>query len=104
MVSVLGESHFSSCQPPKSSNEAFNQSKKSGDTSARVAVRAGGPLALAATLPKAKGKKASNAALRCLCGHAKSIHARMYANPLLGTSCNFPDCRCKAYKAAASRK
>jgi hypothetical protein len=49
MVSVLGESHFNSCQPSKSSDVAFNQSKKSGDTSARVAVRAGRPLALATT-------------------------------------------------------
>jgi hypothetical protein len=47
-----------------------------------------------------KGAKKSNATLRCDCQHAKSIHSRMYANPKLGTSCNFPGCRCKAYSPA----
>jgi hypothetical protein len=48
---------------------------------------------------KSSAKKYPNAALRCDCGHPKSIHSRMYANPKLGTACNFPSCRCKAYKA-----
>jgi hypothetical protein len=47
-----------------------------------------------------KGGKKSNATLRCDCQHAKSIHSRMYANQKLGTSCNFPGCRCQAYSPA----
>ena len=47
-----------------------------------------------------KAAKKSNAMLRCGCQHAKSIHSRMYANQKLGTACNFPGCRCKAYRPA----
>jgi hypothetical protein len=47
-----------------------------------------------------KAAKKSSAMLRCNCRHAKSIHARMYANQKLGTACNFPGCRCKAYSPA----
>jgi hypothetical protein len=66
-----------------------------------VVERAGQLVALAARKGRAV-KKARTTALRCECHHAKSIHARMYANPKLGTSCNYPGCRCKAYKAGPS--
>jgi len=58
---------------------------------------AGRPVALAL-------KRGQTTSLRCGCHHAKSIHARMYANPKLGTSCNYPGCRCKAYKAGSPAK
>jgi hypothetical protein len=66
---------------------------------ARSVSSAGRPIALAVRKQRL-AKKYSNATLRCDCGHPKSIHSRMYANPKLGTPCNFPLCRCKAYKAA----
>jgi hypothetical protein len=46
------------------------------------------------------GKRARKLAMSCVCHHPKSIHARMYANQELGTPCNYPGCRCKAYKSA----
>ena len=64
---------------------------------ARIQGSAGGLNALAVRSGKKVAKKKSNAMLRCDCQHAKSIHSRMYANQKLGTSCNFPGCRCKAY-------
>ena len=64
---------------------------------ARIQDSAGRLNALAVRGSKKIAKK-SNAMLRCDCQHAKSIHSRMYANQKLGTSCNFPGCRCKAYK------
>jgi hypothetical protein len=66
---------------------------------ARVQDSAGLLNVLAVRVGKKGGKK-SNATLRCDCQHAKSIHSRMYANQKLGTSCNFPGCRCKAYSPA----
>ena len=72
--------------------------QQSGD--ARSVSSAGRPVALGIRKQKHTAKKYSNATLRCDCGHPKSIHSRMYANPKLGTPCNFPLCRCKAYKAA----
>ena len=68
---------------------------------ARIVERAGQLVALAARKERAV-KKARTTTLRCECHHAKSIHARMYANPKLGTSCNYPGCRCRAYKARPS--
>ena len=42
-----------------------------------------------------------NALRRCKCGHAKSIHSRMYgkmyAESKLPKACNFPGCKCKNY-------
>ncbi len=39
---------------------------------------------------------------RCTCGHAKSIHVRMYGpmytNTKLPQTCNFPGCKCKGFK------
>jgi hypothetical protein len=66
---------------------------------AQIAASTGTPLALAAN---AKRRRVPSAKLRCECSHAKSIHSRMYANPKLGTSCNYPGCRCKAYKAGSA--
>jgi hypothetical protein len=66
---------------------------------ARIPDSAGRLIALAMRGSKKSAKK-SNAILRCGCQHAKSIHSRMYANQKLGTSCNFPGCRCKAYSPA----
>ena len=65
---------------------------------ARAVSSIGRPIALTIGKKKRTAKKYPNATLRCHCGHPKSIHSRMYANPKLGTSCNFPFCRCKAYK------
>jgi hypothetical protein len=66
---------------------------------ARVQDSLGQLNVLAVRVSKKRAKK-SNATLRCDCQHAKSIHSRMYANQKLGTSCNFPGCRCKAYSPA----
>jgi hypothetical protein len=47
----------------------------------------------------------SNRKRPCTCGHAKSIHARMYfkVKPVkLPKNCNFPGCKCKTYKRAAT--
>lgn len=66
---------------------------------ARIQDSAGQLNVLAVRVNKKAAKK-SNAMLRCDCQHAKSIHSRMYANQKLGTSCNFPGCRCKAYSPA----
>jgi hypothetical protein len=66
---------------------------------ARIQESAGQLNVLAVRVNKKAAKK-SNAMLRCDCQHAKSIHSRMYANQKLGTSCNFPGCRCKAYNPA----
>ena len=64
---------------------------------ARIQDSAGLLNTLAVSVSKKGAKKKSNAMLRCDCQHAKSIHSRMYANQKLGTSCNFPGCRCKGY-------
>jgi hypothetical protein len=71
-------------------------------TAARIQEPAGWLKSLAVHSGKKTGKK-SNAMLRCECHHAKSIHSRMYANQKLGTACNFPFCKCKAYKAKSTR-
>jgi hypothetical protein len=63
-------------------------------------LRIAHPSGRQALLAKKKKKRASNALMRCECHHAKSIHARMYGNRKLGTPCNFPGCRCKAYRGA----
>jgi hypothetical protein len=45
----------------------------------------------------------SNRKRPCKCGHAKSIHARMYfkVKPVnLPNTCNFPGCKCKNYRPA----
>jgi hypothetical protein len=68
-----------------------------------IAVRiqdSAGQLKVLAVRVNKKAAKKSNAMLRCGCRHAKSIHSRMYANQKLGTACNFPGCRCKAYRPA----
>lgn len=68
----------------------------------RVGVVAGSgrPELLTAGGAKSPKKKPPGIAIPCRCAHAKSIHARMYGNAKLGTSCNFPECRCKAYRPA----
>lgn len=58
------------------------------------------PAGLESLARRKRSKRAPNALLRCECHHAKSIHARMYGNRKLGTPCNFPGCRCKAYRVA----
>jgi hypothetical protein len=70
--------------------------KNAADIAVRIQDSAGQLNVLAVRVNKKAAKK-SNAMLRCDCQHAKSIHSRMYANQKLGTSCNFPGCRCKAY-------
>ena len=66
----------------------------------RIAASAGRALLLSAGAAKSPRKKPPGVAIPCRCGHPKSIHARMYGNPKLGTPCNFPECRCKAYRPA----
>jgi hypothetical protein len=68
----------------------------------RAFVRIVEPSAKPRALAAAKRGRPPGVKLRCECSHAKSIHARMYANPKLGTSCNYPGCRCKAYKAGSA--
>jgi len=45
---------------------------------------------------------------RCICGHAKSIHVRMYGimyeNTRLPQTCNFPGCKCKGFKLTKAKK
>jgi len=50
-----------------------------------------------------------NKVLPCgTCGHVKSIHVRMYGpmyeKTTLAQTCNFPGCRCKAYKPAKAKR
>jgi hypothetical protein len=64
----------------------------------RIVARTERPLLLSSDLTNSPKKKPPGIAMPCRCGHPKSIHARMYGNPKLGTPCNFPECRCKAYR------
>ena len=80
------------------SSQAYRKSYYPSPASVRVVVSGAQPVALTAGTGKQIRKKPIGTAQRCKCGHPKSIHARMYANPRLGTPCNFPQCRCKAYK------
>jgi len=94
--------HLTPCEKPRSVNTQ-HQSKDSPH-SARIVERAGRPVPLAAAKEERPAKKGFKLMLKCECQHAKSIHSRMYANPKLGTSCNFPGCRCKAYRPAPKQK
>jgi len=86
-------------ESPSPSSKSLRRQRFSLLSGARIQDSAGGLIALAVRGSKKSAKK-SNAMLRCDCLHAKSIHSRMYANQKLGTSCNFPGCRCKAYNPA----
>jgi hypothetical protein len=86
-------------ESPSPSIKSLRRQRFSWQSGARIQDSAGGLIALARRGSKKSAKK-SNAMLRCDCQHAKSIHSRMYANQNLGTSCNFPGCRCKAYNPA----
>jgi hypothetical protein len=81
------------------SSKPLRRQRFSLQSGARIQDSAGRLVALALRGRKKSAKK-SNAMRRCDCQHAKSIHSRMYANQKLGTSCNFPGCRCKAYSPA----
>jgi hypothetical protein len=93
-IPVESPSHFQKLLPRRHS------SCKNVTTIAARIQDSAGPLNVLAVRVKKKAAKKSNAMLRCDCQHAKSIHSRMYANQKLGTSCNFPGCRCKAYSPA----
>jgi hypothetical protein len=80
------------------SSQAYRKSYYPSPACLRVVASGARPVALTAGTGKKIRKKPIGTAQRCKCGHPKSIHARMYANPRLGTPCNFPQCRCKAYK------
>jgi len=95
-MNVPGASRLISSNTSQSSLAFAGPSITAADF-ARIVDGAGRPVALAS-------KKGQTTSLRCACRHAKSIHARMYANPKLGTSCNYPGCRCKAYKAGSPAK
>ena len=86
-------------ESPSPSSKSLRRQRFSLQSGARIQDSAGRLIALAMRGSKKSAKK-SNAMLRCDCQHAKSIHSRMYANQKLGTSCNFPGCRCKAYSPA----
>lgn len=50
-----------------------------------------------------------NKVLPCgTCGHVKSIHVRMYGEMYektkLAQTCNYPGCRCKAYKPGKTKR
>jgi len=77
-----------------------HSSCKNLTTAAARILDSAGQLNVLAVRAKKKAAKKSSAMLRCGCQHAKSIHSRMYANQKLGTACNFPGCRCKAYRPA----
>jgi hypothetical protein len=95
-MNVPGASRLISSNASQGSSAFTGPSITAADF-ARIVDCAGRPVALAA-------KRGQTTSLRCECHHAKSIHARMYANPKLGTSCNYPGCRCKAYKAGSTAK
>ena len=85
----------------------LKSSSRIGDKASRIALyrvsvvaSAGRPVLLTAGDAKSPKRKPPGIAIPCRCAHPKSIHARMYGNPKLGTSCNFPECRCKAYRPA----
>lgn len=90
------ESRFHS-KMPLHRRQSKSESHSRSVLAARIQDSAGLLSSLAVRGGKGGAKKKSNAMLRCECQHAKSIHSRMYANQKLGTSCNFPGCRCKAY-------
>ena len=91
---IEGPSHFQ-----KLSSRRHSVCKNAANIAVRIQGSAGQLNVLAVRVSKKAAKK-SSATLRCDCQHAKSIHSRMYANRKLGTSCNFPGCRCKAYSTA----
>jgi hypothetical protein len=93
-IPVESPSHFQRLLQRRHSSR-----KNVATIAARIQDSAGQLNVLAVRVSKKAAKK-SNATLRCDCQHAKSIHSRMYANRKLGTSCNFPGCRCKAYSPA----
>ena len=70
------------------------------EPASRIEAAVGGPIPLTVGAKNPASGKAVRTFLRCECFHAKSIHSRMYANRSLGTACNFPECRCKAYRPA----
>jgi hypothetical protein len=82
----------------ESSSYINNQSNRITLDRVRFVASAGRPLLLSASGANSPKKKPPGIAMPCRCGHPKSIHARMYGNPNLGTPCNFPECRCKAYR------
>jgi hypothetical protein len=101
MVSNSSESRLLSCKPFQNYICFQFDPTAKGKDSVRVVSRNG----LRSTLAVARKKaKPYNAPLTCECFHSKSIHSRMYANPELGTSCNYPGCRCKAYHLKTKSK
>jgi hypothetical protein len=100
MVSNSGGSHLASCKPFQNYTCFQFDPAAKGKDRVRVVSRSG----LRSTLAVAKKAKPYNAPLTCECHHSKSIHSRMYANPELGTSCNYPGCRCKAYRLKTKSK
>lgn len=84
---------------PQHHPQPYSRLRQLGKDFARIESRvAAGPNYFLVRGEKRGKNRVRNATLRCQCQHPKSIHARMYANQSLGTACNFPGCRCKAYK------
>lgn len=96
-MNLPGETQSGSSKRPQ---RCFSLRRKSSGAPnfARILAGAGPPGTLGVRGKKKAANAARNAILRCACSHSKSIHVRMYANQKLGTACNFPFCRCKAYK------
>src|SRR5579863_7371002 len=93
----------SACSPEQLLPESETKLPDPREPASRIEAAAGGPMPLAVGAKKPVPGKAVRTILRCECFHAKSIHSRMYANRSLGTACNFPECRCKAYKPAKTK-
>ena len=83
--------------------ESQSKSPDAREPASRIEVAVGAPRPLALGAKKPAPGKAVRTILRCECFHAKSIHSRMYANRSLGTACNFPECRCRAYRPAKAK-
>ena len=102
-MNELPEVLQSAGSPEQSPPEIQTKMPDAHKPAARIEVAVGGPKPLAVGAKKPAPGKAVRTILRCECFHAKSIHSRMYANRSLGTACNFPECRCKAYRPAKEK-
>ena len=102
-MNELPEVLQSACKPEQLFPESQTKLPDAREPASRIDAAVGAPMPLAVSAKKPVQGKAVRTILRCECFHAKSIHSRMYANRSLGTACNFPECRCKAYRPAKAK-
>jgi hypothetical protein len=102
-VNELPEVLQSACSPEQLLPESETKLPDARKAASRIEAAVRGPMPLALGTKESAPVKAVRTILRCECFHAKSIHSRMYANRSLGTACNFPECRCKAYRPAKAK-